>query len=57
MKNIKSIIGSYIRDIQELSKVLIKSNFQHVKRSANEKAHGLASNGLKMGEDAKLPQS
>ncbi|KAG8484824.1 hypothetical protein CXB51_021840 [Gossypium anomalum] len=36
VKKDKSVLGSYIRDIKEISKFFYKSNFQHISRSANE---------------------
>ncbi|KAK5817793.1 hypothetical protein PVK06_022721 [Gossypium arboreum] len=53
-KRAKSVIGSYIQDIKELSKFFYKINFQHIGRSTNEKVHNLASKGLKIGENAYL---
>ncbi|KAG8493590.1 hypothetical protein CXB51_010974 [Gossypium anomalum] len=54
VKRDKSVLGSYIRDIKEISKFFHKSNFQHIGRSANERAHNLALKGLKTGENAYL---
>ncbi|KAH1047985.1 hypothetical protein J1N35_038769 [Gossypium stocksii] len=50
----KSVIGSYIHDIKDLLKGFHKSQVQHVRRKANEKAHSLASKGLKMEEKTHL---
>ncbi|MBA0655020.1 hypothetical protein Goklo_007543 [Gossypium klotzschianum] len=50
----KSAIGPYIHDVRNLSEVFYECKFQHARRIANESAHCLASEGLKIGKNEYL---